>query len=185
MIIEFKADYNEFYKLCLNQFNKAKKSYKKNISQLNELIKAMDNSILTDQTHSEVNNLCADLGNNLSDIESFGKSIFKEEGLQRNFSVISNSLSKFQAKYNKLYMKPYLYSKSAAELLNVYLMDINNITRFFVFDNEKLMKLYKKNIGDSIKKSIDESLRKNPYIWAAFITGIFSTISSIIILLLG
>lgn len=181
MTIEFKANYNEFYKLCINQFNKAKESYNKNIAELNDLIKAMDDSILTDQIHSKLNNLCAELGSNLSDIQSYVKYIFKEEDLKRNFSIISEYLFKFQSRYNEIYINPNLFGKSSIKLLNRYLMILNNITRFFVFDNEKLMVLYKKNIGNSIKKSINESLKKNPYIWAAFITGIFSTISSIIL----
>lgn len=182
MTIEFKADYNDFYKICIDQFSKAKKPYKKNLTQLNELIKAMDGSIFTNQIHSEVNYLCADLGNNLSDIRSYVKTNFKEERIQSNFSAISNAIPKFQVKYNKLYMNPRFYTKSAMEVLNIYLMEVNNITRFFVFDNEKLMKIYNKYIGDSIKRSIDKSLKKNPYIWAAFITGIFSITSTLILI---
>ncbi len=182
MTIEFKADYNEFYKLCLKQFNKAKESYNKNLAELNNLIKAMDNSILTDTIHSKVNNLCAELGRNLSDIESYVKYIFKEEGLMRKFTSASNYLLDFQLRYNSNYIKPHLFNKARVETLNHYLMLINNITRFFVFDNEKLMNLYKKNIGKSIERSINKSLMRNPYIWAAFITGIFSLISSIILL---
>ena len=76
--------------------------------------------------------------------------------------------------------KDFKVSKSGFRLLNKYLYIINGIPQYFVFDEKKFMKLYRDYIGRSIEKTVNESLKKNPRIWAAVIISIFSLVGVII-----
>ncbi len=180
MSTEIKADFNEFHKRCLSQFNKAKRSYIKNLSNLNNLLKVLDKTILDDQHNTEINNSCARLGNNLSDIISYAKYEYKEEKNLIYLSVISSYIEEFLNNYNILYRKKHLISKVSLNSLSFLLNKLNRTTRYFVFDYEKNMKIFKKYIGDSLKSTINNSLKKNPYIIAAFIGGLFSIIVTLL-----
>jgi len=82
--------------------------------------------------------------------------------------------------YNNMITKDFKISNTGFRLLNKYLNIINGIPQYFVFDEKKIMKLYRDYIGKSIEKTINESLRKNPRILAALIISIFSLVGVII-----
>ena len=152
-----------------------------NIDELNSILVPFDNTIFSKENFSKINSICARLAASISDIQGYVKYDFiEEEGIQIRFSKVKGSIIELNNQYNNMRTRDFKVSKTGFRLLNKYLYIINGIPQYFVFDEKKIMKLYRDYIGKSIEKTVSESLKKNPRILAALIISIFSIVGLII-----
>jgi len=152
-----------------------------NIDELNSILVPFDNTIFSKENFSKINSICARLAASISDIQGYVKYDFiEEEGIQIRFSKVKGSIIELNNQYNNMRTRDFKVSKTGFRLLNKYLYIINGIPQYFVFDEKKIMKLYRDYIGKSIEKTVNESLKKNPRILAALIISIFSIVGLII-----
>jgi len=152
-----------------------------NIDELNSILVPFDNTIFSKENFSKINSICARLAASISDIQGYVKYDFiEEEGIQIRFSKVKGSIIELNNQYNNMVTKDFKISNTGFRLLNKYLYIINGIPQYFVFDEKKIMKLYRDYIGKSIEKTVSESLKKNPRILAALIISIFSIVGLII-----
>lgn len=151
------------------------------IEELNLILIPFDNTIFSKENFSKINSICASLAASISDIQGYVKYDFiEEEGIQIRFSNVKEHISKLSNQYNNMKTQDFKVSKVGYKLLNKYLNIINEIPQYFVFDEKKMMKLYRDYIGKSIEKTVNESLKKNPRILAALIISIFTIVGVII-----
>lgn len=157
-----------------------------NIDELNSILVPFDNTIFSKENFSKINSICARLAASISDIQGYVKYDFiEEEGIQIRFSKVKGSIIELNNQYNNMRTGDFKVNKTGFRLLNKYLYIINGIPQYFVFDEKKNMKLYRDYIGKSIEKTVNESLKKNPIIWAALIGSIFSIVIVVIEILFG
>lgn len=148
-----------------------------NIDELNSILVPFDNTIFSKENFSKINSICARLAASISDIQGYVKYDFiEEEGIQIRFSKVKGSIIELNNQYNNMVTKDFKISNTGFRLLNKYLYIINGIPQYFVFDEKKIMKLYRDYIGKSIEKTVNESIKKNPRILAALIISIFSLV---------
>ena len=148
-----------------------------NIEELNSILVPFDNTIFSKENFSKINSICASLAASVSDIQGYVKYDFtEEEGIEIRFSIVKGSIIELNNQYNNMITRDFKVSKASYKLLNKYLYLINGIPQYFVFDEKRIMKLYRDYIGRSIEKTVNESLKKNPRIWAALIISIFTIV---------
>lgn len=148
-----------------------------NIEELNSILVPFDNTIFSKENFSKINSICASLAASISDIQGYVKYDFtEEEGIEIRFSKVKGSIIELNNQYNNMITRDFKVSKASYKLLNKYLYLINGIPQYFVFDEKRIMKLYRDYIGRSIEKTVNESLKKNPRIWAALIISIFTIV---------
>jgi len=182
MSIQFSSDFNQFFNNCLNQFSDAKRKFKLELTKLNKIINTNYNKLFSYEISAKVNDICAKLGIYLSDIQSFGKYKFAGGNIKRN------SISIFLDWYNEIVEYGTWRNIKHYQYLRKDLERINNLTQYFEFNNEKIMKLYRKYVGDAIGDNVRREIKKNKRIKAAIIGSIiggifgpvFATIISII-----
>ena len=152
-----------------------------NIEELNSILLPYDKTIFSKENFSKINSICANLAASISDIQGYVKYDFiEEEGIQIRFSRVKEDIFKLSHQYNNMITKDFKVSYIGFKLLIQYLNIISGIPQYFVFDEKKIMKLYRDYIGKSIEKTVNESLKKNPRILAALIISIFSIVGLII-----
>jgi len=152
-----------------------------NIKELNSILIPFDNTIFSKENFPKINSISASLTASISDIQGYVKYDFiEEEGIQIRFSKVKEYIFKLSNQYNNMVTQDFKVSNIGFKLLNKYLNIINGIPQYFVFDEKRIMKLYRDYIGSSIEKTVNESLKKNPRILAALIISIFTIVGVII-----
>ena len=162
----FSSNFNQFFQDCLNQFNDSKKNYLKQITKLNKLINPLSLSFLNSEIFSETSSICAKLGSYISTIRSFS-----------SYSIVEvKRVSNFLEYFNKMFTNRYFRDSEGLELLQIHLRGLNELPEYFTFDKQKIMELYKKYVGDSIKSNVAEMIMKDWRFWVSLIGSIISLI---------
>lgn len=166
MTMDLKSDINEYARRTKFDFYQAKEKLMLEMINLNNSLAALDETIFFQDGSLAVSKACLLMKSALGDIQPYVKnsdefpefyeiineiSIIYNDGYK--IKKMSSNIDDFTAKNAHIF-----------QLLKTFLKDLVEIPKHFVFDEERILKNYRKYVGESVKVEVSKMIMKNKHL---------------------